>query len=149
MDARLNIDGGSKGNPGPGAAGVLLSDLATGRPIHAAGFYLGHVTNNQAEYQGLIRGLEVAREQGVINLEICSDSQLMVMQIKGKYRVRNAGLQPLYEQAMALLEQWPGRWSIQHVYREQNTVADRLANQAIKGRGDVVVAVERLGSIPG
>ncbi len=132
---RLFTDGGSRGNPGPAAAGVALStDDVT---IHLAGYFLGRATNNVAEYMGLIRGLEVAARLKPDRLEIFCDSQLMVRQIQGDYRVKSADLKPLYERAIALLKQF-AHWEIEHVYRQHNSQADEIANQAMDRRRDVI-----------
>jgi ribonuclease HI len=125
----LWTDGGARGNPGPAGAGVMLK-TAAGEVLAAEGQFLGHTTNNVAEYKALLLGLERALELGVKRLEVRADSELLIKQLKGEYRVKNAGLRPLYEQALALL----GRFEVtrlQHVRREHNVEADRLANEGI------------------
>ena len=132
-------DGGARGNPGPAGYGVVIHDQ-TGRKVAALSEYLGHQTNNFAEYQGLIGALEYAIEHGPKALKLISDSELLVRQIKGIYKVKNATLQDLHGRAKELIAQldW---FSIGHAMREDNTEADRLANEAMdKGVGRVARA---------
>jgi len=127
-------DGGARGNPGPAGYGVVIQDEA-GRKVAALSEYLGHQTNNFAEYQGLIAALEYAIEHGHKALKVVSDSELLVRQIKGVYKVKNATLQELHARAKQLIAQldW---FSIDHALREHNREADDLANQAMdKGTG--------------
>lgn len=127
-------DGGARGNPGPAGYGVVIKDQ-TGRTVAALSEYLGHQTNNFAEYQGLIAALEYAIKHGPKALKLISDSELLVRQIKGIYKVKNAVLQDLHGRAKELIAQldW---FSIGHAFREQNQDADRLANEAMdKGMG--------------
>jgi ribonuclease HI len=127
-------DGGARGNPGPAAYGVVIQD-ESGRKIAALSQYLGHQTNNFAEYQGLIAALEYALEHGPKALKLVSDSELLVRQIKGIYKVKNATLKDLHARAKELIAQldW---FSIQHVLRERNREADDLANAAMdRGTG--------------
>ena len=127
-------DGGARGNPGPAGYGVVIQDEA-GRKIAALSQYLGQQTNNFAEYQGLIAALEYAIEHGHKALKVISDSELLVRQIKGIYKVKNATLQELHGRAKQLIAQldW---FSIDHALREHNQEADDLANQAMdKGTG--------------
>jgi len=129
-------DGGARGNPGPAGYGVVIQDEA-GRKVAALSEYLGHRTNNFAEYQGLIAALEYAIEHGHKALKVVSDSELLVRQIKGVYKVKNATLQELHARAKQLIAQldW---FSIDHALREHNREADELANQAMdKGTGRV------------
>jgi len=127
-------DGGARGNPGPAGYGVVIKDEA-GRKVAALSEYLGHQTNNFAEYQGLIAALEYAIKHGPKALKLISDSELLVRQIKGIYKVKNAVLQDLHGRAKELIAQM--EWfSIGHAFREQNQEADRLANEAMdKGMG--------------
>ena len=128
------IDGGARGNPGPSGYGVVIQDEA-GRKVAALGEYLGHQTNNFAEYQGLIAALEYAVANGHKALKVISDSELLVRQIKGIYKVKNAALQDLHARAKELIAKldW---FSIGHVLRGHNEEADRLANAAMdKGMG--------------
>lgn len=129
-------DGGARGNPGPAGYGVVIKD-ESGRKVAALSEYLGHQTNNFAEYQGLIAALEYAIEHGPKALKIISDSELLVRQIKGIYKVKNPILQDLHARAKELIAQleW---FSIGHALREHNQEADRLANAAMdKGMGRV------------
>ena len=126
-------DGGARGNPGPAGYGVVIKDN-TGKKVAALSEYLGHQTNNFAEYQGLIAALEYAVEHGPKALKLVSDSELMVKQVKGIYKVKNANLQELHARAKQLIAQlhW---FAIDHAFREHNQEADRLANDAMdKGR---------------
>lgn len=138
MKASLYIDGGARGNPGPAGVGVVLRQVTPSQPLHEAGYFLGTATNNVAEYNGLIRGLQVAKEIGATELHIYSDSELLVKQIHGQYRVKSPDLKPLFERAKTLLTTL-GRWSLEHVRREKNHRADELANMAMDARRDVVV----------
>jgi ribonuclease HI len=127
-------DGGARGNPGPAGYGVVIEDQA-GRKIAGLSKYLGHQTNNVAEYQGLIAALEYAVANGHKALQLMSDSELLVKQIKGIYKVKNLALQDLHARAKQLIGQleW---FSIGHALREHNVEADRLANEAMdKGIG--------------
>ena len=123
------IDGGARGNPGPAGYGVHIEDGA-GNTIHEFHGFLGSATNNIAEYNGLLAALRYASEHGHRTVCIKSDSELLVKQMNGLYRVKNAGLQPLYQQACALAR-GIGRVTFEHVRREQNKDADRLANEAM------------------
>jgi ribonuclease HI len=134
-------DGGARGNPGPAGYGVVIQD-ESGRTVAALSEYLGHQTNNFAEYQGLIAALEYAIKHGPKALKLISDSELLVRQIKGIYKVKNATLQDLHGRAKELIGQldW---FSIGHALREQNQEADRLANEAMdKGMGRSVGRVD-------
>src|ERR1017187_1845252 len=127
-------DGGARGNPGPAGYGVVIKDK-TGRKVAALSEYLGHQTNNFAEYQGLIAALEYAIKHGPKALKLISDSELLVRQIKGIYKVKNAVLQDLHGRAKELIAkmEW---FSIGHAFREQNQEADQLANDAMdRGMG--------------
>ncbi|MGA2415272.1 MAG: ribonuclease HI family protein [Candidatus Sulfotelmatobacter sp.] len=127
-------DGGARGNPGPAGYGVVIQD-ESGRKVAHLSEYLGHQTNNFAEYQGLIAALEYALEHGPKALKLISDSELLVRQIKGIYKVKNPTLKDLHGRAKELIRQMDW-FSIGHALREQNTEADRLANQAMdKGMG--------------
>src|SRR6202047_2463249 len=129
-------DGGARGNPGPAGYGVVVKDQS-GHTVAALSQYLGHQTNNFAEYQGLIAALEYARTHGHKALKIVSDSELLVRQIKGIYKVKNSTLQELHGRARQLITQldW---FSIDHALREHNREADDRDNEAMdKGRGRV------------
>lgn len=138
MHLKLHIDGGARGNPGPAACGVTITDAASGEAKFEAGFYLGETTNNVAEYQGLIRGLEAAIQLKPDKLEILADSQLMVRQVLGQYKVKAPHLKPLVADAKEKLAEFSD-WSFAHVYRDANKRADALANRAMDDKEDVVV----------
>jgi probable phosphoglycerate mutase len=125
----VHIDGGSRGNPGPAAYGVVM-ESADGSRLAAFSGYLGKTTNNVAEYQGLLAALDHALSKGYLRVQVQTDSELMAMQIKGVYKVRNPGLKPLHEQAERLIARFES-FSIEHVRRERNREADRLANLAL------------------
>jgi ribonuclease HI len=128
---RLTIytDGAARGNPGPAGAGAYIED-ETGTCVSEVFRYLGKATNNVAEYQALLLGLETAVELGAGSLEIRADSELMVRQLTGLYRVRNPALKQLCRRALELASQFD-HVDYTHVRREQNKRADRLANRAI------------------
>jgi ribonuclease HI len=126
--ATANIDGGSRGNPGPAGYGVRI-EQADGTIVELKEF-LGTTTNNIAEYNALLAALRWASERGVSPLLVRSDSELLVKQMRGEYRVKNPGLQPLYDEARALMRRI-GRVTFEHVRREFNKDADRLANEAM------------------
>lgn len=126
--AVANIDGGSRGNPGPAGYGVRI-EQADGTLVDLKQS-LATCTNNVAEYNGLLAALRWAADHGVTTLRVRSDSELLVKQMKGEYRVKNPGLQPLYEEARALSRRI-GRVTFEHVRREFNKDADRLANEAM------------------
>ncbi|HKW32899.1 MAG TPA: ribonuclease HI family protein [Candidatus Acidoferrum sp.] len=126
---RINIDGGSRGNPGPAAYGVLIRD-ANGGVVAKLKKYIGRFTNNVAEYYGLIAAMDYAQSHGVRAIRIESDSELLVKQMRGLYRVKSADLQPLHERAQKMAKGFDS-FRIDHVYREQNREADALANGAL------------------
>ena len=126
---RLFTDGASRGNPGQAGAGaVLLTE--NGEELATCSVYLGTCTNNVAEYKALLIGLEEARRQGCSELAVALDSELIVRQIQGRYKVKNEVLLPLFQQVREQLA-WFGKWSVSHVPRAQNARADQLANQGI------------------
>ncbi|HUG55621.1 MAG TPA: ribonuclease HI family protein [Candidatus Limnocylindrales bacterium] len=127
MKAILYADGAARGNPGPAGAGAVLLD-ESGRVVAEVWRGLGHATNNVAEYSALILGLEEALRRGVDDLEVRMDSQLVVRQMQGLWRIKHAGLKPLALQAGALLARFPKR-RIDHVPRGENSLADALANR--------------------
>jgi ribonuclease HI len=129
---QLHIDGGSRGNPGEAGYGVYVQDAA-GADVARLYGYLGVATNNVAEYQGLINGLRFAREHGARRVRVFSDSELIVRQIEGRYRVKHEGLAPLFREANELLRGF-AEWSLTHVPRAQNREADKLANRALDER---------------
>jgi len=129
---RLHCDGASQGNPGPAGAGAVLWD-PEGKIRAEKTRYLGEATNNVAEYQALILGLDTARQLGVRKLRIFADSELLVKQIQGAYQVKAPHLLPLWRQARQALEHFAS-FTISHVPRHDNRLADRLAQQAIDHR---------------
>lgn len=139
MNLIIHIDGGSRGNPGPAAAGVVIHDADSGRVVHEAGYLLGRATNNVAEYQGLIRALKLAIQMGARSVDIRSDSQLMVRQITGDYRVKSPDLAPLCKEAQTLLLTID-TWQLRDVRRHENARADELANLALDRGGDLVLS---------
>lgn len=132
-----HIDGGSRGNPGPAAAGFTLKDSA-GAQLQAKGIFLGRATNNVAEYTGLVRALEAAAQVGAGHVTVFSDSELLVRQINGQYKVKSESIKPLFAQAMGLLGRFKS-WQVHHVRREKNVQADKLVNQAMDAGHDIEV----------
>jgi ribonuclease HI len=126
---RVNIDGGSRGNPGPASYGVVIRDPG-GEIVARLKKYIGRTTNNVAEYYGLIAALDYAQSSGIRGLRIESDSELLVKQMRGQYKVKSADLKPLFERAKKMSQTFTA-FRIDHVYREQNKEADALANEAM------------------
>lgn len=134
-----HVDGGSRGNPGPAGYGVVITDQNR-QKIATLNEFLGRQTNNYAEYQGLLAALKYALQHGYKALKVVADSELLVKQIRGEYKVKSPALQELHQQARSMIArlEW---FSIQHVLRERNHEADRLANLAMdKGMGRVPAA---------
>ena len=129
MKARLSTDGGSRGNPGPAAYGYVL-EAEDGTVLDARGEAIGTATNNVAEYRGLLAGLEAAIERGVDEVEVVSDSELLVKQMRGEYKVKNEALRELVDDAEALAHRLK-RVTYTAVRREHNELADRLVNEAL------------------
>jgi ribonuclease HI len=129
MDAMLFADGGSRGNPGPAASAAVLLDPG-GELIEEIGAYLGVATNNVAEWTALVLGLEAAAKRGIRRLGVRLDSELVVKQLGGEYRVKHSGLQPLYARARRLLRDF-AEVEIRHVPRKQNALADALVNRVL------------------
>ncbi len=127
----VNVDGGARGNPGPAAIGVVVRD-ADGEVLEEAGERIGRATNNVAEYRALLLGIERAAALGASELELVGDSELIVRQVKGEYKVKDATMRKLHAQVKRALEPFD-RWSIRHVRREENADADRLVNEALDG----------------
>lgn len=125
----MNVDGGARGNPGPAAIGVVVRD-ESGGVLEEVGERIGDATNNVAEYRALIKGIERASALGADEVELIGDSELIVKQMLGQYKVKNAGMKPLHAEASRALDAF-SRWSIRHVRREQNGDADRLVNAAL------------------
>ena len=131
MKLTVNVDGGARGNPGPAAIGVVIRD-PDGLILDEHGERIGDATNNVAEYKALIRGIQRAGELGATELDLIGDSELVVKQIQGAYKVKKAGLKPLHAEARQALSAYES-WSIRHVRREQNAEADRLVNEVLDG----------------
>jgi ribonuclease HI len=126
---RANIDGGSRGNPGPAAYGVVIRD-PSGAIVAKLKKYIGRTTNNVAEYYGLIAALDYAQSHGIRALCVESDSELLVKQMRGQYKVKSAELRPLFERARKMSQAFQ-IFGIDHVYRERNAEADALVNEAL------------------
>ena len=129
MKARLSTDGGSRGNPGPAAYGYVL-EAEDGTVLDARGEAIGTATNNVAEYRGLLAGLEAALERGVEEVEVVSDSELLVKQMRGEYKVKNETLRALQREAAELAARLD-RVTYTAVRRAHNELADRLVNEAL------------------
>jgi ribonuclease HI len=143
----VQFDGGSRGNPGPAGIGVTLTD-EEGIPIYEMGEFLGNCTNNVAEYTALVRGLAAAKLLGAAKVTIKADSELVVRQINGIYKVKSPDLKPLFQRAMALIDELHDV-KVVHVYREKNERADELANMAMDraALGGGLVKLEPLGTL--
>jgi len=129
----VHVDGGARGNPGPAAIAAVVTD-SDGQVVHEAHETIGRATNNVAEYRALIFGIERAAELGATELELVGDSELIVKQVRGEYRVKDAGLKPLHSAAQQALASF-AEWQIRHVKREANAEADALVNQALDAEG--------------
>ncbi len=125
----VNVDGGARGNPGPAAIGAIVRD-GEGEVLAERGERIGRATNNVAEYRALLLGIELAAELGAAELELVGDSELIVRQVEGRYKVKDATMKELHGQVKAALAPFES-WSIRHVRRESNADADRLVNQAL------------------
>jgi len=125
----VHVDGGARGNPGPAAAAAVVS-TPDGQVLDEASTLLGHVTNNVAEYRGLLLGLERARALGATEVEVVNDSELIAHQVNGRYKVKHPDMIPLHRAARAALEGFES-WSLRPVPRAQNADADALVNQAL------------------
>jgi ribonuclease HI len=129
----VNVDGGARGNPGPAAIGAVVQD-ADGEVLLERGERIGKATNNVAEYRALLLGIELAAELGAGELELIGDSELVVRQVKGEYKVKDAALRELHAEVGRALRRFHD-WSIRHVRRAENAEADRLVNAALGGDG--------------
>jgi len=127
----VHVDGGARGNPGPAAVGVVVS-APGGEVLEEYAERIGVATNNVAEYQALLRGVERARALGATDVEFVNDSELVAKQITGDYKVKHPAMRPLYEEAIGALRAFD-RWSIRSVPRAQNARADALVNDALDG----------------
>jgi ribonuclease HI len=131
LKAKLSTDGGARGNPGPAAYGYVL-ETDDGTILDQRGRTIGVTTNNVAEYRALLAGLEAALARGVTELDVVSDSELLVKQMRGEYRVKNDALRLLHQEATRLAREL-GSVSYRAVRREHNELADRLVNEALDG----------------
>jgi ribonuclease HI len=127
----LHVDGGARGNPGPAAIGVVVSE-AEGTVLDELAEPIGVATNNVAEYRAVLRGLERAASLGAREVEIVNDSELVARQLTGAYKVKHPAMKPLYQETMAALQGFD-RWRIRSVPRAQNARADALVNAALDG----------------
>jgi ribonuclease HI len=125
----VNVDGGARGNPGPAAVAAVVAD-ADGAVLLERSAYIGEATNNVAEYRAVLLGLEAARELGAREVEVVNDSELVARQIGGEYKVKHAGLRPLFVETMRALRGFD-KWSVRSVRRESNERADELVNEAL------------------
>ena len=123
------MDGGARGNPGPAAVAAVATEPGGGL-LAERNAYIGEATNNVAEYRAVLLGLELARELGASSVEVVNDSELVARQIAGQYKVKHAGLKPLYLDTMRALREF-GEWSVRSVRREANERADELVNEAL------------------
>lgn len=139
MTERVTIytDGGSRGNPGPGAGAYVITN-ADGTVICGKGVFISHATNNIAEYTGMLEGLKAAAAMGAGTVNVFSDSELMVKQINGQYKVKSDNLKDLYSDCMDVLLGFSS-WKVTHIYRDDNKKADKLANKAMDAKRDVVL----------
>jgi ribonuclease HI len=127
----VHVDGGARGNPGPAAAAAVIT-TPEGELLAERGELLGVVTNNVAEYRGVLLGLAAARELGASEIEVIGDSELVIKQLNGVYKVKHPAMRPLHEQARAALRGFD-RWTARAVPREQNAAADALVNATLDG----------------
>jgi ribonuclease HI len=125
----VNVDGGARGNPGPAAVGVVVRD-GDGEVVLERGEKIGRATNNVAEYKALLLGIELAGELGASELDLVGDSELVVRQVEGRYKVKDATMKELHAEVKRALAGFDA-WGIRHVRREHNADADRLVNQAL------------------
>ena len=129
MKLTVHVDGGSRGNPGPAAIAAVLSD-ENGELIDSAGAVIGRATNNVAEYRALLFGIERAAALGATDLDLVGDSELIVKQVRGEYKVKDPNMKPLHAAVEAALADFDS-WSIRHVKRHLNAEADRLVNESL------------------
>jgi ribonuclease HI len=125
----VNVDGGARGNPGPAAIAAVVQ-APGGEVLEERGERIGHATNNVAEYKALLLGIALATAKGAAELELVGDSELVVKQVRGEYKVKDATMRKLHGEVKSALRPFE-RWSIRHVRREQNAEADRLVNEAL------------------
>ena len=133
MKVVVHVDGGARGNPGPAAAGAVLS-TPDGDVLDEATEFLGTATNNVAEYRGLLLGLERARALGATEVEVVNDSELVAKQVNGEYKVKHPDMKPLHAEALTALRAFD-RWTVRSVPRARNAAADALVNAALDAAG--------------
>lgn len=136
-----HIDGGSRGNPGPSAAAYVLSDQQ-GRQLEAKAFFIGEATNNVAEYTAIHKALNAAKALGAKQITIFSDSELLVRQLNGQYKVKSEQIRPLFAGAVEMLAGFEN-WQVQHIFRENNQQADALANRALDSEGNIEMKAKK------
>lgn len=127
----VHVDGGARGNPGPAAVAAVVTD-SSGQELSERGEHIGEATNNVAEYKAVLLGLELARDLGATEVEVVNDSELVARQLQGRYKVKHAGLKPLFLETLEAAGQF-SEWSIRNVRRESNTRADALVNETLDG----------------
>jgi ribonuclease HI len=127
----VNVDGGARGNPGPAAVGVVVRGPGGG-VLEERGERIGHATNNVAEYRALLLGIELAAAHGADELDLIGDSELIVRQVEGRYKVKDSTMKELHSEVKRALDAFES-WSIRHVRREHNAEADRLVNEVLDG----------------
>lgn len=147
MEWHAFIDGASSGNPGEAGAGIVVFD-PHGAELFKESLYLGRMTNNMAEYEALLRVIRRAHASAIRRLHVSTDSQLVARQITGEYKIRNARLSRYYEKAVALIRSFDS-FSIRHIPREENKLADKLAKDGVKNKGRWVVAGYKPEESPG
>jgi ribonuclease HI len=128
-EVRVNVDGGSRGNPGPAAIAAVVQD-GDGEVVEERSEAIGTATNNVAEYRALLLGIERATALGARRLELIGDSELIVRQVNGEYKVKDEALRELHRQVQKALERFE-KWSVRHVRRDENAEADRLVNEEL------------------
>lgn len=133
----IYIDGGSRGNPGPAASGYVMT-TEQGKPLEEKAFFIGRTTNNVAEYTAICKALDAAKSKGIKRIAVCSDSELLVRQLNGQYKVKSENIQPLFAQASEMLNGFES-WKIKHIVREKNKRADALVNKALDAGRDIEI----------
>ena len=140
------VDGGSRGNPGPAAAGFVLTD-SQGVKLKEQAFFLGRTTNNVAEYTALCKAIQAAKQFDAEHLLVFSDSELVVKQVNGEYKVKSEQISPLFRHAVDMLGEFES-WKVQHIRREKNEEADKLVNRALDLQHDIEVKVKPAAAVP-
>ncbi len=130
----MNVDGGARGNPGPAAIGVVVRN-GDGEVVEERAERIGKATNNVAEYRALLLGIELAAARGASEVDLVGDSELVVRQVEGRYKVKDPTMRKLHAEVKRALGDFEG-WTIRHVRREANADADRLVNEALDGQDD-------------